>query len=130
MKLTLYLILYSQTTSCRGFVLLSSRFVFFSSAVLHSIIRETVRAAVRSSGSVIKSFRNQYCKTKQLLVFSNLMAANCLLPLQNSCPPNDNLNRSFAPLTLIVIGEMGKVAYIQPSRQGQGRKQFPHESVF
>ena len=77
---------------------------------MHSIITETVRAAVRSSGSVIKSFRNQYCNTKQLLVFSNPMAANCLLRLQISCPRNSYLNRSFAPLTLIAIGEMCKLA--------------------
>ena len=61
-------------------------FCFFSSAVVHSIITETVRAAVRSSGSVIKSFRSQYCNTKPLLVFSTdpLHQSRSTVPLDHS----------------------------------------------
>ena len=61
-------------------------FCFFSSAVVHSIITETVRAAVRSSGSVIKSFRSQYCNTKLLLVFSTdpLHQSSSTVPLDQS----------------------------------------------
>ena len=84
--------------------------------------RSSRKRSVQQCGhlAVLSKVLGTNTATQQLLVVSNLMAANCLLRLQNSCPPNNNLNRSFAPFTLIAIGEMCKVAYTAiTARSGQ-----------
>ena len=94
-------------------------------------MRSSRKRSVQKGGhlAVLSKVLGTNTATKQLLVVSNLMAANCLLRLQNSCPPNNNLNRSFAPFTLIAIGEMCKVAYTAITARS-GQKTIPTWKCF